>query len=126
MKMLQGFGRLLLSVIGKPKKKEEISGTTDIGQECATESTTKGTLIWGVMDGPYGLDDFPEEELEYMGIEDGYEWMLVCKIEENGEIGLANFWYPSLNEALSVKYYFDNNIEPLEINSDQEENSGSL
>lgn len=119
MKMLRGFGQLLLSVIGRPKKKEESSGATVTGQASTTETvSTDKTLIWGVMDGPYGLDDFPEEELDYMGIEDGYEWMLVCKIEENGKIGLANFWYPSLDEALSVKYYFDTNIEPLEINSD--------
>lgn len=118
MKMLQGFGRLLLSVIGKPKKKEESSGTTDTGLVSATEAIDKGTLIWGVMDGPYSLEDFPEEDLDYMDIEDGYEWMLVCKIEEGGKIGLANFWYPSLDEALSVKYYFDTNIEPLEVSSD--------
>jgi hypothetical protein len=70
------------------------------------------------MDGPYNIEDFPEDDLEYMGIEEGYEWMLVCKIEENGAIGLANFWYQTLDEALSVKYYFDSNIEPLELDSD--------
>ena len=117
MKILAAFGQLLRSVVGKPKKKDGISGTTATGQESTTESESK-TLIWGVMDGPYGIEDFPEEDLEYMGIEDGYEWMLVCKIEESGKIGLANFWYPTLDEALSVKYYFDTNIEPLEINSD--------
>ena len=117
MKMLHGFGRLLLSVIGKLKKKDNDSGATVTGPEPTTTGPQKtNTLIWGVMDGPYGLDDFPEDELEYMGIEDGYEWMLVCKIEENGEVGLANFWYPTLDEALSVKYYFDKNIEPLEVN----------
>ena len=117
MKILAAFGQLLRSVVGKPKKKDESSGETVTGQGSTTESESK-TLIWGVMDGPYGIEDFPEEDLEYMGIEDGYEWMLVCKIEENGKIGLANFWYPTLDEALSVKYYFDTNIEPLEINSD--------
>jgi len=121
MKILAAFGQLLRSVVGKPNKQDKSSGTTVTGQELPTETPQKSeskTLIWGVMDGPYGLDDFPEEELEYMGIEDGYEWMLVCKIEESGEVGLANFWYHSLDEALQVKYYFDNNIEPLEINSD--------
>lgn len=119
MKMLQGFGRLLLSVVGKLKKKGENSGTTLTGQGSTTEKiTSTNTLIWGVMDGPYNLEDFPEEELEYMDIEEGYEWMLVCKIEESGKIGLANFWYQTLDEALSVKYYFDSNIEPLEIQND--------
>jgi len=115
MKMLAVFGRLLHSVKGKLKKQDDNLGTMVTGQGSTTETAAPKTLIWGIMDGPYHVDDFPEEELEYMGIEDGYEWMLVCKIEENGQISLANFWYPSLNEALSVKYYFDNNIEPLEI-----------
>ena len=119
MKILAAFGQLLRSVVGKPKKQPSELGQTVTGQEATTTSQSEGkTLIWGVMDGPYGIEDFPEEDLEYMGIEEGYEWMLVCKVEEAGKIGLANFWYRTLDEALSVKYYFDTNIEPLEINSD--------
>lgn len=114
MKVLNVFGQLLRSVVGKLKKQDKSSGTTDTGQEFTTETQSK-TLIWGVIDGPYSVEDFPPDELEYMGIEDGYEWMMVCKIEEDGEIGLANFWYATLDEALQVKYYFDTNIEPLEI-----------
>jgi len=114
MKVLNVFGQLLRSVVGKLKKQDESSGATDTGQESTTEIQSK-TLIWGVVDGPYSVEDFPQDELEYMGIEDGYEWMMVCKIEEDGEIGLANFWYATLDEALQVKYYFDTNIEPLEI-----------
>jgi hypothetical protein len=117
MKMLAVFGQLLQSVKGKLKKQDDNLGTTVTGQVSTTEKTSK-TLIWGVMDGPYNIEDFPEDDLEYMGIEEGYEWMLVCKIEENGAIGLANFWYQTLDEALSVKYYFDSNIEPLELDSD--------
>ena len=118
MKMLAVFGQLLQSVKGKLKKKDEDFGTMVTGQVSTTESTSTKTLIWGVMDGPYNIEDFPEEDIDYMGIEEGYEWMLVCKIEENGAIGLANFWYQTLDEALAVKYYFDSNIEPLEIDSD--------
>jgi len=114
MKVLNVFGQLLRSVVGKLKKLDKSSGTTGTGQEFTTETQSK-TLIWGVIDGPYSVEDFPSDELEYMGIEDGYEWMMVCKIEEEGEIGLANFWYATLDEALQVKYYFDTNIEPLEI-----------
>ena len=117
MKMLAVFGQLLHSVKGKLKKQDDNSGTKDTGKVSQTPEASK-TLIWGVMDGPYNIEDFPEEDIEYMGIEDGYEWMLVCKIEEDGAIGLANFWYQTLDEALSVKYYFDINIEPLEIQND--------
>lgn len=118
MKMLRVFGQLLLSVKEKLKRREENSGTKPTGKADTTEKIDRGTLIWGVVDGPYHLEDFPEEELEYMGIEDGYEWMLVCKIEEKGEIGLVNFWYQTLDEANAVKWYFDSNIEPLEVNND--------
>lgn len=117
MKMLLEFGQLLLSAVWRLKRKEENSGETVIGQESTTKPESK-TLIWGVMDGPYSREDFPEEELVFMDIEEGYEWMLVCKIEERGKVGLANFWYSTLDEALSVKYYFDSNIEPLEVSSD--------
>ena len=121
MRMLAVFGRLLQSASEKLKKWDESSGKTDTGQGSTTDkikATKSKTLIWDVMDGPYHIDDFPEEDLDYMGIEDDYEWMIVCKIEENGKIGLANFWYKTLDEALSIKYYFDSNIEPLEIDSD--------
>jgi hypothetical protein len=115
MKMLAVFGQLLRSAKGKLKKQDDNSGNKATGK---VSRTIPKTLIWGVMEGPFNIEDFPEDDIEYMGIEEGYEWMLVCKIEENGKIGLANFWYRTLNEALSVKYYFDSNIEPLEIDSD--------
>ena len=118
MKMLAVFGQLLHSVRGKLKKRDDNLGTMDTGKVSTTETVKPKTLIWGVMDGPYNIEDFPEEDLDFMGIEYGYEWMLVCKIEEDGAIGLANFWYQTLDEALQVKYYFDSNIEPLELDSD--------
>jgi hypothetical protein len=121
MRMLAVFGQLLQNVGEKLKRQADASGTKVTGPVPTTETTEITTsepskiLIWGIVDGPYSIDDFPEEELEYLDIEEGYEWMLVCKIEEDGAIGLANFWYPSLDDALQVKYYFDNNIEPLEL-----------
>jgi hypothetical protein len=121
MRMLAVFGQLLQNVGERLKRQADASGQKDTGQVSTTEltETTKSEpskiLIWGIVDGPYSIDDFPEEELEYLDIEEGYEWMLVCKNEEDGAIGLANWWYPSLDDALQVKYYFDNNIEPLEL-----------
>ena len=115
-KIVTAFGRLLRSVSSKPKNSADQSGKMPTGKENLTGvSTQSKTLIWGVVDGPYSIDDFPEEELYDMGIEEGYEWMLVCKVEENGQVGTANFWYPTLDEANAVKWYFDSNIEPLEV-----------
>ena len=72
-------------------------------------------LIWGVVDGPYLRDDFPEEELWEMGIPPDADAMLVCKIEENGQVFQVNYWYETMDEAYEVKKYFDTNMEPLEI-----------
>jgi len=81
----------------------------------ATMVAENRTLIWGIVDGPYLRDDFPEEELYSAGIPEEAEAMLVCKVEESGEVFLANYWYGSMDEAYEIKKYFDVNIEPLEI-----------
>ena len=75
----------------------------------------KKTTIWGIIDGPYLREDFPDEELWNMQIPLDAEAMLVCKVEEDGSVFLANYWYESLDEAYEIKKYFDVNIEPLEI-----------
>jgi hypothetical protein len=82
------------------------------------QPTSAKTYIWGVVDGPYLRDDFPEEELWDNGIPEEAEAMLVCKVEESGEVFLANYWYGSMDEAYEVKKYFDVNMEPLEIRHD--------
>jgi len=81
----------------------------------ATQGTTAKVLIWGVVDGPYLREDFPEEELYEAGIPPDADAMLVCKIEENGQVFQVNYWYESMDEAYEVKKYFDTNMEPLEI-----------
>jgi len=79
------------------------------------QPTSAKTLIWDVTDGPYLRDDFPEEELWEAGIPPEADAMLVCRVEEGGEVFLANYWYGSMDEAYEVKKYFDVNIEPLEV-----------
>ena len=80
-----------------------------------TPAVENKTLIWGIVEGPFLRDDFSEEELYSAGIPEEAEAMLVCKVEENGEVFLANYWYETMDEAYEVKKYFDVNIEPLEI-----------
>ena len=86
-----------------------------LGKGPPPEPELKRTVIWGVVDGPYLRDDFPEEELWNNGIPYEAEAMLVCKVEEDGDVFLANYWYGSMDEAYEVKKYFDTNIEPLEV-----------
>jgi hypothetical protein len=74
-----------------------------------------GTKVWRVLDGPVLRHEFDDEFLIESGIEEGYSCMLVVQIEENGKLGMANFWYETEEEAWAVKKYFDTNIEPLEV-----------
>lgn len=105
------FGQLLLSASEKLRLLAKRLGVTDTGLEFTTEKT----LVWGVEEGPYSREDFPEEELEEMGIPDNWNWMIVAKVQENGKIGTCNLWYDTLDECLKVTNYFKANIEPLEL-----------
>ena len=73
------------------------------------------TLIWRVIDGPVYRQEFEDTYLYEAGISENYSCMLVVQIEEAGELGMANFWYETEEEAFAVKRYFDTNIEPLEV-----------
>jgi len=73
------------------------------------------TLIWDVVEGPYGREEFDEEELISAGIDDSLECYLVVKLQEDGSIGFVNFWLTTTEEAYDIIDYFKTNIEPLEI-----------
>ena len=120
MKMQNAFGLLLLRLSEKLKMLAKSLGTMDTGLEDTVPTKSK-TLIWCVMDGPYAREDFPEDEFEQYDIEENFNFMLVVKIEEDGKVGTANFWYETLDEALAVIKYFEQNIEPLEVNDGEEE-----
>tara|TARA_R110000744_G_scaffold257911_3_gene373286 strand:- start:815 stop:1060 length:246 start_codon:yes stop_codon:yes gene_type:complete len=70
--------------------------------------------IWGITEGPYSIDEMPDEE-EYP--EDS-EYFVVCKIELDGKIEEVNFWFEDLEDIYEWKKYFSKNIEPLEIDED--------
>ncbi len=74
-----------------------------------------GTKVWRVLEGPIYRHEFDDDFLIEAGVDDGYACMLVVQIEEKGELGMANFWYETEEEAMAVKKYFDVNIEPLEV-----------
>lgn len=68
------------------------------------------------MDGPFCRYDFDEGDIADEELDDDFVYMLVVQIEEGGKLGTANFWYETEEEAMSIKKYFDSNIEPLEVN----------
>ena len=110
-KMQNVFGLLLLRSGERLKRLGERLGTKDTGK-VPTKTPLK---IWGIMEGPFHRDDFPEDELDDLGISDDVEWMIVAKIEEDGKIGTVNFWYETFEEVDALVGYFKFNIEPLEV-----------
>jgi len=67
-------------------------------------------LIWGVVDGPYFACEVCQDELL-----DDDSCLLVCKVEEKGEVFDSEVWFDCFDSAYEFKKYFDTNIEPLEI-----------
>mgnify|MGYP001600853398 FL=1 len=78
------------------------------------------TLLWGIIDGPYSREDFPPDALIGEGIQDNWNWMVVAKLEVDGEIGLGNLWYPTLDEAYEVVNHFKSSIEPMELDCNED------
>jgi hypothetical protein len=74
-----------------------------------------GTKVWRVVEGPIYRYEFDDDFLIEAGIDEDYSCVLVVQIEEKGELGMANFWYETEEEALAIKSYFEVNIEPLEV-----------
>jgi hypothetical protein len=112
MKILDAFGQLLINVGGKLKRSHNETGTKATGQGF----TTGKILIWGVVEGPIHVSEFDEDVYDYIDVR--YLWMLICKVEEDGKLGLVNFWYQTEEEALAIKKYFSAHIEPLELTDD--------
>ena len=115
MKVRLVFGQLLFNVSERLKRWSLRLMNVDFGKE---ETTDNKLLIWGILDGPFSRDDFPEEDLEEMGIPDNWNYMIVAHVQEGDKLGSMNLWYDTLDEAYNMTHYFKNNIEPLEIDDD--------
>lgn len=91
---------------------------TDTGKDNTTTDTTKvdKILIWDVIDGPYHREEFDEDELIDIGVDDSLEYFIVVKLQEGDSVGTVNFWLETYEEALDIVEHFQNNIEPLEVN----------
>jgi hypothetical protein len=117
MKIASVFGRLLLSVSERLKRLASRLGVTDTGRDSTLTDTTRDNLvlIWDVVDGPYHREEFDDDELLSIGIDDNLEYFLVVKLQEDGAVGIVNFWVETAEEAYDIVEHFKTNIEPLEI-----------
>lgn len=86
---------------------------TDTGQESTGQNKA---FIWDVIDGPYHRDDFDEDELIDIGVDDNLEYFIVVKLQDGDFVGIVNFWLETDEEAYEIVRHFQNNIEPLEVN----------
>ena len=110
MQMLKGFGQLLLSV-----KNSVINKLTWKRKGSTSKSPT--FLIWDVVDGPFHFDELEKAEADLDDdISEGYNYMVVLKIEEGGVVKQINSWYQTEEEVMYLVNYFKSNIQPLEVN----------
>ena len=70
--------------------------------------------IWGITEGPYSVDEMPDNE-EYP---EGSEYFVVCKVELDGKIEEVNFWFEDLAQIHEWQKHFRTSIEPLEIDEE--------
>jgi hypothetical protein len=109
MQMLKGFGQLLLSV-----KNFVINKLTWKRKGSINKSAT--FLIWDVVDGPFYIDELEKVGILDYDIGEGYNYMVVLKIEEDGVVKQINSWYQTEEEVMYLVNYFKSNIQPLEVN----------
>lgn len=102
-----------MSIITRLKKL--LFGDKEVEDKLPPNNTDNKIFIWDVLEGPYGREEFDEEELISAGIDDSLECFLVVKLQENGSIGQVNFWLETFEEAHDMIDYFKTNIEPLEV-----------
>jgi hypothetical protein len=67
--------------------------------------------IWGIAQGPYHKDDVPD----YEGPEDTDAWMLLCKVEKDGQVSDEEFWFEDLEDVRAWQKHFASRIEPIEV-----------
>lgn len=72
--------------------------------------------IWHIIDGPFGKDDVAPEDWLF-GLDERYDECvyLIAKIECDGVISEADYWFQDLNTAYEVVKKLKVQIEPLEM-----------
>ncbi len=69
--------------------------------------------IWSVTEGPIGIEEVDDEDLEYAP--EGSKYFMVCKTEIDGEIHEDNFWFEDFDDAYEWKKHFTKSIDPIII-----------
>lgn len=68
------------------------------------------TLIWGVVSGPYHRNEVGDPNIPR-----GAEYMLVCKVEVDGQIAHKEYWFPNFKSVSNITGHFYSKIEPIKV-----------
>ena len=68
--------------------------------------------IWDILRGPVSRED-SDDPNDYP---DECDCMLVCKVEVDGKVVVADYWFENFEDANEWVEHFNRSIEPLEIN----------
>jgi hypothetical protein len=66
--------------------------------------------IWGIVNGP-----FHKEELPHNNVPEDLNFMIVCKVEEAGEVYDQEMWFPDLTGIVAWQKHFATTVEPISI-----------
>jgi len=78
-----------------------------------TPSTDSKINVWGIESGPFHRDEVGDPE-----VPEGLEYMLLCKIEIDGQILYNEYWFSDMDGVEKWQDHFRKKIEPLVINYD--------
>lgn len=96
------FRKLLLRLLGATEPASLPDEPIDVSDK---------VRVWGINAGPFHRDEVDDPH-----VPDELEYMLVCKIEVDGEITVQEFWFSSLEDANIWVDHFYSKIEPIEVN----------
>jgi hypothetical protein len=68
-------------------------------------------IVWDVIEGPIHADEIEDPGGEYLNI---------CRVEVDGKVHQANFWFDTEDAAYIMINHFKQSIEPLEMEIENE------
>ena len=70
--------------------------------------------IWAVREGPFSVEQHYDNNYEF-DIPDEGEYLVVCRVEDQGEMRDEEFWFTDSSDAYNFKHFVDSKMEAIEI-----------
>ena len=70
--------------------------------------------IWAVREGPFSVEQLYDNNYEF-DIPDEGEYLVVCSVEDQGEMRDEEFWFTDSSDAYNFKHFVDSKMEAIEI-----------